>query len=478
MYHIDMIYTIKTLSEKGKSQRAISKELSISRKTVRKYLELIQKAGFKEPHINKPKKLKEYKEVISNWLERGLTAQLIFDRLKSVNNVNVSYPTVSRFVKTLKCNEVFVPLISKPGEEAQVDYGYMGHFNKDGKEIKVWCFVMTLSFSRLKYVELVTNQNIESFLFSHIRAFEFFSGVPETVKIDNLKSGVIFPNFYESEIQTQYAEFLKYYGSAPITARVRRPQDKGKVEAGVKYVKNNFLKNIENKDFFQSQDELKKWITKINQKIHGTTKKVPLEQFTIIEKQKLITLPDVRYEIYRISKRKVNNYAHITFENNYYSVPSKFAGKEVIVKYNQNTLKIFIENNQIALHAITNGMGNFVTSEHHKPVYKQYKNKEYYLEKAQKIGIETFDFCKQVIEYKPYDYQRLINGVCHLAKVHGNNKVNGACKRSIEFGVFSYSSIKNICKKNLDNIPKESLVVENAKGYYQDLKMYDNLNYN
>lgn len=478
MYHIDMIYTIKTLSEKGKSQRAISKELSISRRTVRKYLELIQKAGVKEPHINKLKKLNEFKEFILDWLERGLTAQLIFDRLKSMNNIDVSYPTVSRFVKTLKCNEVFVPLISKPGEEAQVDYGYMGRFNKDGKEIKVWCFVMTLSFSRLKYVELVTSQNIESFLLSHVRAFEFFSGVPVTVKIDNLKSGVISPNFYESEIQTQYAEFLKYYGSAPITARVRRPQDKGKVEAGVKYVKNNFLKNIENKDFFQSQDDLKKWVNRINQKVHGTTKKVPLEQFMTIEKQKLIALPDIRYEIYRVSKRKVNNYSHITFENNYYSAPCQFVGKEVIVKYNQNTLKIFFENNQIALHAIADGMGNFITSEHHKPAYKQYKNKEYYLDKAEKIGIETFEFCKQIVEIKPNDYQRLVNGIFHLAKIYGNCMVNGACKRSIEFGVFSYISIKNISKKNLDNIPTDSLVVENAKGYYQDLKMYDNLSFN
>lgn len=84
---------------------------------------------------------------------------------------------------------------------------------------------------------------MDSFIRCHIKAFEYF-GAAHTAKIDNLKAGVITPNFYEPTIQIQYAEFLKHY-NAPITARVRRGQDKGKVEAGVKYIKSNFLKRIE-----------------------------------------------------------------------------------------------------------------------------------------------------------------------------------------------------------------------------------------
>jgi len=448
MYQINMIYTIKTLLNKGFSQRRIAKELGINRKTVKKYCEQISEGKIEEPKINRSKVLDNHRVLIVEWLEKGLTAQLIFDKLVELHKINISYPTVARFIGEIKSkSEVYVPMISHPADEAQVDYGYLGLFEKDGKKIKVWCFVITLSFSRLKYVEAVTSQTVQSFLTSHIHAFEYFGGVPKTVKIDNLKAGVIFPSFYEPKIQTQYADFLQYYDSMPITARVRRPQDKGKVEASVKFVKNNFLKNLEHSDFFRMQNELKIWVEKVNNRQHGTTKKVPLEQYNLIEKQELKPLPSARFEIYFVAKRKANNYAHVVFENNYYSVPAKFAGQELWLHYNENILKIFDNQTQIAIHAISKKSGEYITQEHHKPIEKQYKNKEFYLEKSKKIGEQVFLFSLAVCEKQPYDYMRVINGLCFLAKKHGNDIVDAACKRSLLYNAISYTSIKNICEK-------------------------------
>jgi len=104
---------------------------------------------------------------------------------------------------------------------------------------------MRLSFSRYDYYELVTSQNVPTFIRCHINASEYFEAVPEIVKINNLKSGVLKANFYEPEIQHEYANMLSYYGSNPITCKVRRPEEKGKVESAIKYVKNNFLKSLE-----------------------------------------------------------------------------------------------------------------------------------------------------------------------------------------------------------------------------------------
>ena len=441
MYHIDMIYTIGTLIKKGYSQRGIAKHLGISRKTVKKYFLQTQADSTVEPLTYRPKILEQYKEDIKEWIMSDISSRIIYERLISAYSVDVSYPTVARFVKVFKKSEVFVPLLSKPGEEAQVDFGYLGRFKITDKEVKVWCFVMTLSFSRLQYVELVTNQSVNSFLISHQYAFEYFGGVPQTVKIDNLKAGVLLPNFYESIIQNQYAEFLSHYQSMPITARVRRPQDKGKVESGVKFVKNNFLKSLVHRNLNQAKNELILWVEKANQRIHGTTKKIPVEQFQHIEKQNLISLPDHRFELYYINRRKVNNYAHIVFENNYYSVPADYASKDVIIKYNQSTLKVFDNQTQIAIHAIDKGIGNFITQQHHAPIGKQYKNKEYYLEKAAKIGPYVVDFLNVLIEKKPYEYQRSFNGICHLAKIYDHQKVNLACKRSLAFGAISYLSV-------------------------------------
>jgi transposase len=479
MYHIDMAYTIKTLFEKGKSQRAIARELGISRKTVKKMVEKIQNEGVKDPTIEKVKKLDEFDQVIKTKLEKGLTAKIIWQQLISEHNIDVSYPTVSRHVRGLTQPETFVPIHSLPGEEGQVDYGYLGKFIKDGHLIKVWVFSMVLSYSRYAYYEIVTDQSVKSFIASHIHAFEFFGGVPHTVKIDNLKAGVITPDFYGPTIQEHYAEFLYYYGSAPITARVRRPQDKGKVESGVKYVKNNFLKAINHNDFYRLSDDLEHWNQTIcNRRIHGTTKKVPYEMFIQTEKSNLMPLPDLRYEIYQIVERKVNQYGHITFGHNYYSVPYEYTGEKLVIKSNGNILKIFKDQKQVALHGIDPGKGNFITCENHKPPYKQYKNKEYYLEKASRVGQQTHLFCQQVVKVKPYEYQRIINGILSLANKYGHAIINGACQRALQYNAISYTSVKNICEKGLYHIPIENLSVTNADGYKQDLSIYDNLSFN
>lgn len=479
MYHIDMAYTIKTLFEKGKSQRAIARELGISRKTVKKMVEKIKKEGVKEPTIEKVKKLDEFDQVIKAKLEKGLTAKIIWQQLIAEHAIDVSYPTVSRHVRGLTQLETFVPLHSLPGEQAQVDYGYLGKFIKDGKLIKVWGFSMILSYSRYAYYEIVTDQTVKSFITSHIHAFEFFAGVPRTIKIDNLKAGVITPDFYEPIIQEQYAEFLNYYGGAPITARIKRPQDKGKVESGIKYLKNNFLLAINHNDFYGLRDDLKDWNQNIcNRRIHGTTKKVPYEMFIQTEKENLITLPGLRYEIYQIVERKVNQYGHITFEHNYYSVPYEYTGQKLVIKSNGSILKIFKDQKQVALHSIDSGKGNFITCEYHKPPYKQYKNKEYYLEKASGLGQQTYLFCQQIIKVKPYEYQRMINGILSLANKYGHAIINSACQRALQYNAISYTSVKNICEKGLYHIPIENLSVNNADGYNQDLSVYDNLSFN
>ena len=117
--------------------------------------------------------------------------------------------------------------------------------------VKVWVFSMVLSHSHHSYSEVVLDQSVSTFIRCHIHAFEFFGGVPATVKIDNLKAGVITPSFFEPVIQHQYATFLEHYGSSPITVRIGCDQDKGKIESSIKYIKNNFLKRIDHRDYYR-----------------------------------------------------------------------------------------------------------------------------------------------------------------------------------------------------------------------------------
>jgi hypothetical protein len=223
-----------------------------------------------------------------------------------------------------------------------VDFGYLGRFTKEDKSVKVWVFSMVLSYSRYSYYCLALDQKVSTFIACHIKAFEYFTGVPCTVKLDNLKAGVITPSFYEPLMQRQYAEFLSYYNCAPITARIRRGQDKGKVESAIKYVKNNFLKATTAITFDELSRELAAWNEQVaNKRVHGTTRKVPLEVFKGQEQAQLLRLPALRYQSCSLEKRKVNAFGHISYRQNFYSVPCAYVGQRMLIRATDTMLRIY-----------------------------------------------------------------------------------------------------------------------------------------
>lgn len=478
MYKIDMWYTVKTLLDRGKSLRSISKELGISRKTVTKIRDEIQKGAVKPPEIKKDSILDTYHDYILELIEKQLTSILIHRKLTQEKGLSISYQTVLRYVNSITHSEVYIPVELPPAEEAQIDFGYLGQFKKGDKFIKLWVFSMQLSFSRYAYYQIVGDQSTTTFISCHIKAFEFFGGVPKTVKIDNLKAAVLEANFYEPVMQEQYSQFLNHYKSAPITARVRRGQDKGKVESGIKYVKNNFLKGLGHRDYNKAVEALKQWnIQTCNKRVHGTTRKIPEQVYQQTEKKGLITLPTSRYEIFKVEKRKVKPNMHISFQLNYYSVPYQYNNKEVVVKSNDSLIRVYDGLEQITAHCIEKHQtGIYITIEEHKPPYKQKKSDEYYQARAQEAGTYVYRYLEALKQHKPYCWKKMISGILNLVKQHNKTVVDKACKRALDFKVYGYQNIKNICQKGLYEDGCEYLSVNITSGYKHDLSIYDKLN--
>ena len=480
MYSVDMYYTIKTLSERGYSKRKISKELGIHRDTVTKILEQASIGKMEPEPLARSKLLDQYKEHIEQLIERGKSAVLIHEDLTRKYSVPVAYPTVVKYVRELKRGEVYVPIITDPGQEAQVDFGYLGRFNMDGKMVKVWVFSMVLSHSRYSFSVIVTDQSVKTFIWCHILAFEFFSGVPAVILLDNLKAGVISPSFFEPVIQHQYAAFLEHYESAPITARIGRGQDKGKVESGIKYVKNNFLKRIDHRDYYLLQPDLDRWTVDIcNQRIHGTTRKVPARIFESVEKKTLLPLPAERFMILSIEKRKANAYSHITYQYNYYSVPHQYAGQELVIQCSGSVVKIYKDNDQVAIHALHDGQGAYIIKEEHKPPYKQKKSREYYEERIMAIGSNAILFMQELEKVKPRHWHEMLRGILNLEKQYDKQAIDLSCARALSYGAVSYREVKNILEQKLYQTDLEggsaSSEFITLGGYGHDLSTYDKL---
>jgi len=166
-------------------------------------------------------------------LESDLSIVRIHEKLKDVGCLR-SYSSLKQYIGKIKLqSNICVRFHSQPGEEAQVDFGYVGlmpDLKENGKRKKAWVFNMRLSYSRLDYYEVVFDQTVATFIRCHENAFRSFGGVPQVVKIDNLKAGILEAHFYEPVYQRIYKQFADHCGFEAIPCRVRQPQENGKVE--------------------------------------------------------------------------------------------------------------------------------------------------------------------------------------------------------------------------------------------------------
>ncbi len=198
MIGLAMYITIKTLWERCRNKSQIARLTGHDWKTVAKRIKEIEEGKEypeKKPH---PRVLDPYKEQIVKWMEGKLTGVRIHEELEGIG-VKVGYSTVKEYISKIRKREnIFIRIHTLPGEEAQVDFGYVGLTPDNcGKRRKTWVFNMRLSYSRLDYYEKVYDQRVETFIQCHIHAFEYFKGVPEYVKIDNLKAAILKAHFYE-----------------------------------------------------------------------------------------------------------------------------------------------------------------------------------------------------------------------------------------------------------------------------------------
>jgi len=460
MIGLAMYITMQTLWERCRNKSEIARVTGHDWKTVAKRIKEIEEGKEypeKKPH---PRVLDPHKEQIVKWMEEELTGVRIHEELQGIG-VKVGYSTVKEYLSRIRKREnIFVRIHTLPGEEAQVDFGYAGlTLDNSGKRRKTWVFNMRLSYSRLDYYEKVYDQRVETFIQCHIHAFNYFGGVPEYVKIDNLKAAILKAHFYEPIYQSLYKDFAQYYGFRPHPCRIRKPNDKGKVESGIKYVKNNFFLGRTFKDSTDVDRQLKNWMDNTsNKRVHGTTRKIPKEVFEQEEREKLKELPREAFTLLHVGVRKVYHDCHIFVNYNYYSVPFEYVGKEVEIETGEDLLRVYYQGKEIALHTLLKGKGDFSTNEAHYPQYKRYSETEYqekYQVKMARIGAYAEQLFFLIVKHQRRDWGRTIKGIVSLKKSYPENIINLACKRALAYEVYQYSIIKNICHNGSYNLPVE-----------------------
>lgn len=470
MIGLAMYTTIITLHKQGTSQRQIAKLSGVDRKTVRR---IIKKYASEQIEIPIPyfkeSKLVAWHEEIVRLLESNMSYVRILEELSQLG-LNSSYSALTRYIKKHNISrDTCIRFHTIAGEEAQVDFGDIGkRYDSDGKLRKAYIFNMRLSYSRLDYYEVVFDQKISTWIKCHINAFEFFNGVPKYIKLDNLKAGILKADFYEPLYQRDYKRLADHYNFHLSPCRAYQPQEKGKVESGIKYVKNNFFVARNFESYGDMISKLACWLEKANGRMHGTTKKIPRELFESSERGCIQALPTLEFDMSSWHIRKVAKDCHITIENNYYSVPSKYVGMEVGILRSSNVLKVYFGEDLVATHRIAVGAGIFTTVNAHYardkrycPGFAEYDEK---LEvKMQSIGAYGEHMLLLLKNDHKKDWHKAARGIISLRKMYSDDLIDKACKRALCYGISSYSKIKNILANNCYDLPLPDSEVDYAR---------------
>lgn len=214
------------------------------------------------------------------------------------------------------------------------------------------------------------------------------------------------------------------------------------------------------------EERLQEWMVNYaNRRIHGTTKQIPEEQFIKEEKSLLQPLPDCEFSFYESCDRKVSVNCHINLDNNYYSVPYQYVGKSVEARSDKNLIRIYADNEEIAVHPKSISQGQYVTNQSHFPPDKCYSSTTYqqkYEDKMRSIGTSCLEFFNLVIKKDPSSWGRTIRKTLGLASRVGNDRVEAAVKRAIYFNAIDFNTLKNIIDNNLENLELEKKIVDDS----------------
>jgi len=413
--------------------------------------------------------LDAYRTQVASLLDKKLGPRAIYDRLRLEDRAFAgSYSAVKRLVRSLRRargvtpKEVAIPVETQPGEIAQVDFGYVGRlFDPTTMTLRrAWCFVMVLGFSRHMVVRVVFDQRVETWLQLHIEAFEELGGVPETIVPDNLKAAVVRAAFSvddQSELNRSYRELARHYGFKVDPTPPYDAQKKGKVEAGVKYVKQNFFAGRADSDVEEVRRDLRRWVVEIaGTREHGTTRKQPLVQFEELERSALRPLPPTAWEPVLWRRATVHQDAHVALDRRLYSVPWVHTGEEVWVRATPSSISVYAEDKRVATHA-RHGRGYRSTVESHLPECRaplRHRSRSYWEERAAAMGDEVKRLVSTIFDSDDVLSQlRAVQAIVTHLESFPVERARAACRRAEHFCNYTYVGIKTILRRGLDLEP-------------------------
>jgi transposase len=468
------------LHHEGLGAREIGRRLRVARSTIQDNLKRVRAAGLAWPlapdltdevleqrlfprgTTKSPQRAEPDWALLARELKRpGVNLIVLWEEYHAIHPGGYCY---SRFCQLFRQFERRL----SPAMRQHYAAGDKGFVDYSGKKIPIInsatgeiheaeIFVAVLGASSYTYAEATWTQTLPDWIGSHVRWFEFIQGCPSLVVLDNLRSGVNKPSFYDPQINRTYAAMAEHYSIGVLPARPRKPRDKAKVEAGVRFAQTYILGRTRNQKLFSLEEAniaIKQAVARINDHVMrrlGVSRKC---LFTSIEQRALKPLPATPYEYAEWNIARVSIDYHIEIDQFLYSVPHNLLHEQVEVRVTGRIIEIFHRSNRVAVHQRRFTGQRAGTKADHMPSHHRFIAEwtpERFASWARSFGPNTERLIVAVLASRRHPEQgfRTCLGILKLFRGLDAAQVEAAAARAVEIGALNYSSLSSILKHTL-----------------------------
>jgi transposase len=397
---------------------------------------------------------------VTAWVKDDLTAVKIHELLGR-RGVVVPLRTVQRYVAEV-CGRSRGrgPTVriadGEPGDELQIDFGRMGVIvdSDSGRRRTVHALIFTACVSRHCFVWLSLRQTTQVVIDGCEAAWGFFGGVFRTVVPDNMSAIVDDADALEPRLNQAFVEYAQTRGFRVDPARVRRPQDKPRVERSVPFVRRSFFAGETFVDLADAQRRVEVWCReRAGMRIHGTTQARPVEVFAVEEQPCLLPAPTQRYDLPIYVTAKVHRDHHIEVAKALYSVPGNLIGTRVDVRADRALVRIFQRGQLVKVHP-RQAPGRRVTDPADLPAHTTvYAMRD--LDRLQRMAADHGQaigvYAAALLDIPlPWTKMRQVYALLGLVKKWGAARVNTACANALDHEVVNVGLIGRMLERGTE----------------------------
>ena len=481
---VDVMEVIRRWQQ-GDSQRHIAAGTGLSRDTIRKYLAAAVEAGVKREGPNPTEEqlsrlvalsrsgprqtvapaedlLEPWGDQIYRWVTVDRLQVTRIQELLAQRGCDVSYTSLRRFLQRRNWRRRSLRTVrmeqNGPGEVAELDFGRLGFIQdqESGKRQAVWALLVVLAYSRHTFVWPAYGQKLEDVVAGLEAAWAFFGGIPKYLVIDNFPAAVAGADALHPRLTRGFLEYSQHRGFITDPARVRHPKDKPIVERSVQYARERFFKGGEFRDLAHLRSEAARWCRDVaGMRIHGTTRRQPLQVFLDEERGALAPWDGAPYEVTHWRTATVHPDHHVACQYALYSVPSTLCppGQQVEVGLGLKLVRIFHRGQLVKVHSRQPKGGRSTDTQDYPAELSAYtlRAPDGIKRSAAEQGPAVGEFAERLFD-GPLPWSRIRQGhkLIRLGQRYTPERLDAACRRALEVDLIDVSRVERILLQALE----------------------------